>query len=371
MVLIFLSGAPVSAGTKLYVNNILNTLFLPAGAWNQYRFARAGDHINVDPDLIPRLERFAAKWRKEQVLLTFVDRYAAGGYQFRPLRRGRLTNAYTEGNRLFCEAELGDYIAVDGNFADWLQENAHGANYPHLVGNDPNNHNDGHYVVHTSAAWTSLPIVATGDQLWTEHVDALAKTHRFQNPPNHNFFFFRADVPRPTGGGTFSAKKGRFKVPSNSRFELQLSYSWPFGAASVPNTLFKVIHNKSLQSDVDEMQVANPFNLTVINYKTAKIPDEDEVKIELAGDPDQNLFRPNAPVLLTIGLSGRQVVWGLLGFVAVVVGSAVTTSSGLSLGDFWDFHSLLAHFDWIKLGGEALKLFGLVFLLIIFGRKIT
>jgi hypothetical protein len=70
------------------------------------------------------------------------------------------------------------------------------------------------------------------------------------------------------------------------------------------------------------------------------------------------LFRPNAPILFEIGLSGRQIALGLLSLAAVALGTAITTSTG-------------AHIDWIKFAGEAIKLFGLVFLLIIFGRKVT
>src|SRR5262245_5575627 len=91
----------------------------------------------------------------------------------------------------------------------------------------------------------------------------------------------------------------------------------------------------------------------------------------LAAESDDDLFRPDAPILFKTALSGRQIAYGLLALLAVAVGSAVTTSSDISFENLFDLRALIAQIDWIKFVGEAIELLGLVFLLVIFGRKIS
>ena len=368
MVLIFLSGSAVNTTTKRYVNNILNTLFLPDSSRNEYRFAFFGAQVNVDPQLASRLVRLAGRrWKKkEHVLLIFVDRYAAGGYQFRPLRSGLLTDTNIEGDRLFCEVELQEYLEAGPNFANWLLQNAQNMNYPRLVGNNPNEPNDGYYVIHTSAKWKTLPIVARGDQVWIHHVTALAATQRFQHPADHQFFFFRARVPMRRGGGrSFKAKRGMFRIPSNTRFDLTISYRWPF-VTNVPNTLFNLDHSKSLRCDLNEVRIASPADRNVIHCKTDRYPEQDEMKIKLVGQNGQNLYWPDAPIRFAIGFSKRQVFLAILALLAIAGASAVTSSNSVS----WSFQSIVKHIDWIKFFAEIFNLLGFGCLFIIFGRKI-
>jgi hypothetical protein len=368
MVLIFLSGAPLKTATKLYVNNILNTLFLPAGSQNRYRFTCSSTQKNVDPQLPPCLTKLAGRrCRKEHVLLVFVDRYAHGGYEFRPLRSGRLTNISVEGDRLFCGVELDDYVVVH-DFKQWLTKEAAHKNYPHLIDADPDNTNDGYYVIHVSTKPKQLSITARGNLAWTQHVDALANTRRFQAPAGHTFFFFRADIPRRRGGGEpFKAKSGSFRIPSNTKFELPLSYRWPFGAATIPNAAFKVNHSESLKGDSDSIQIANPGDTKLINYGTARYPQEDEMKIELVGDPDHNLFRPDAPIRFQIGFSHRQLVLAIIILCIIAFGTVISASEqdcGINLC------CVINSVNWIKFAGEILKLGGLVTLFRIFGRQL-
>jgi hypothetical protein len=369
MVLIFLSGAPLKTATKLYVNNILNTLFLPTGSQNRYRFTCSGADSNVDPQL-PRCLREIAKrrWRKEHAMLVFVDRYAHGGYEFRPLRLGRLKNVSLDGDRLFCDVELNDYVVVKGDFKQWLAKEASDKNYPHLIDADPDNTNDGYYVIHVPAKLKKSSIAAGGDQAWTEHVNALANTRRFQAPTDHKFFFFRADVPRRRGGGKpFKARNGLFRIPSNTKFESTLSYRWPFAAASIPNAAFKINRSEPLKGDLDRIQIASPGDAKVINYRTARYPQEDEMKIDLTGDPDQNLFRPDAPIRFQIGFSQRQLILAIITLCIIAFGSVIGASEHDCGIDLW---CVINNVNWVKFGGEILKLCGFVAFFRIFGRQI-
>ena len=126
---------------------------------------------------------------------------------------------------------------------------------------------------------------------------------------------------------------------------------------NIRNAVFKINRSESLRGGADKVHVANPVDARVINFKTARVPEEDEMRIELEGEPDQNLFRPDAPVLFAIGFSKRQIICGIAGPVAFAVGSALTAAE----------HSCFL----TKFLGEILKLIGLGLLFVAFGRKVT
>src|SRR5947208_16624264 len=146
MVIMFLSGGPVNTGGQLYVKNILNTLFLPIGSFNRYRYSMAGQHVNVQNETI----RYAQSWWNRfwtRVLIVFVDRYGADGYRYVPLRYARLKKCRVEGSQVFMTVKLCESVTADDNTTEqFLQKHAGTTGFPRLTNNDPNNPDDGNYI---------------------------------------------------------------------------------------------------------------------------------------------------------------------------------------------------------------------------------
>jgi hypothetical protein len=370
MIVVFLSGAPVNTGTTLYVNNILSTLFLPAGSRNQYRYLSGGVRVNIGPQELPVLLKLAnRKWRKERVLFVFFDRYAAGGYQFIPLRMGRLISAMNQDSRLSCLIELGDYVRVQ-HFAGWLADHAADKNFPHLTAGDPNNPDDGYYVFHTKAKPKTLETVEKGHQVWTHLVDALAACARFQQPPNHQFLFIRADLECRRWGSVvpMTPKKGQFRVASDSRFLLKLTYRWPF-QTPVPNSNIQLQCTEPLRLDLTQIQIANPGDTVTVNCKTRKFPEDTEMSLGLAAGGNQNVFLPTAPIRFKIGFSFRQILNVVIGVLLVGIGAAISASDyKFVLQGFGEF---LRHINLIRASGELCNMVGLMWLFLTFGKKLT
>src|SRR2546423_258254 len=88
---------------SLYLENALRTLFLPPGATNEYRYKFRGARNQVASGTHERIKKAR---RGDPVAITFIDRYASGGYAYHPLRLATLVKVWEEDDYLYVRAQL-------------------------------------------------------------------------------------------------------------------------------------------------------------------------------------------------------------------------------------------------------------------------
>jgi hypothetical protein len=371
MVLIFLSGEPVNRGGQLYVKNILNTLFLPSGSFNRYRYSIAGQHVNVDPDTV----QYLGSWRrrlKTQVLLLFVDRYRANDYDYVPLRYGTLKKFRVEGSQSFLTVKLGDYVTADSVTAgQFLQEYAGGTGFPRLTNGDPNNPDDGNYVVRSRAKMRELSAWTTGVLAWEGAVDRLSSAHRFQVPAGKSFIFLRSTVKKKSGGQMTPRWCGRIRTRLDHAFWLSIAHRWSF-VLPIPNLKLKLTTDKGTTVNPDSIEISNQADIQEIRVRTAKYSDDWQlsIKLESAAVANEAPLFPDRPLLFRLGMSvPRQLkIASLLLFIGTATVIAATnydSSTPFVLRDF------VATIPWLKVVCEVAKLAGMIGLFMLFGKKLT
>jgi len=77
-----------SAYRPLYTRNILNTIFIPPGGINEYRYSVRGNDIHIAPGSCSEFKNAPAGI---PIVIIFIDRFGRSGYEYHPLRKGRLS----------------------------------------------------------------------------------------------------------------------------------------------------------------------------------------------------------------------------------------------------------------------------------------
>ncbi|MDB5143414.1 MAG: hypothetical protein JWQ66_2127 [Mucilaginibacter sp.] len=173
-----------------YQINLLNTLSYPTGWVNNYRYTCTTAEAYVDLGLVDLYIHML----DEPVLIVAVDRFAAGGYVYHPIRKGVLKGCFTDGNRIIFTVVLGEYIYPINN-AGFNQSLIRAfPDRPQLTGNDPSSGNDGHYAV------SGTDLVGDGKNFiknvpaWEEITEALALTHVYTARPDDETVFTRISL---------------------------------------------------------------------------------------------------------------------------------------------------------------------------------
>src|ERR1017187_5979574 len=97
-----------SAYRPLYTVNVLNTLTLPHGYVNEYRYKYSVKSKYLSTALFSSLGSLVSS--NTDTVITFVDRFSDGGYTYHPLRKGRLVSWKQEGDQVFLRVSLADYV---------------------------------------------------------------------------------------------------------------------------------------------------------------------------------------------------------------------------------------------------------------------
>src|SRR5580704_7955048 len=106
-----------SAFRPLYLKNVLNTLCLPAGCTNEYRYRHAGEPRYVAPGLYSSLPKLKVG---TECVVIFIDRFAEGGYSYHPLRLADYVLYRDENEYIHFRIRLGQFIYAK-NSADFEQ----------------------------------------------------------------------------------------------------------------------------------------------------------------------------------------------------------------------------------------------------------
>ena len=103
-------------------------------------------YVNVNPDDVKSLLNLESG---TPTVIVFIDRFAEGGYQFHPVRLGRLLNVTEEANRLYFQVRLERllYPTNKTKFNMALHEKLDVIGLPKLTNSDPATLNDGYYAL--------------------------------------------------------------------------------------------------------------------------------------------------------------------------------------------------------------------------------
>jgi hypothetical protein len=220
-----------SAFRPLYVKNVLNTLSLPSGWTNEYRYRATGDPRYVSPEVYAQLPALSTG---TECVIVFIDRFGEGGYEYHPLRRGRYLSYGEVDGKVFFNIELGAFIyprSVIG-FGQHIVQALSTHGLPSLTNGDPACTTDGSYVVIAGDIFGRPQDHFTGEEAWAEAVEKLAETRAFSTTLTDTTVFFRSDVQERSANGTHLKPVLRdglavYAFRKDRQYDLSLTYRFP------------------------------------------------------------------------------------------------------------------------------------------------
>jgi hypothetical protein len=223
-----------SAYRPLYTVNVLNTLTLPHGYVNEYRYKYSDKSKYLSTALFSSLDSLVSS--NTDTVITFVDRFSDGGYTYHPLRKGRLVSWKQEGDQVFLRVSLADYVCsknseeVSKRFVEALGNKQ----LPVLTNADPMEPHDGHYAIE-NADILQGEVVEIGDDSWGKTIDAISSARMFVATKEQAPLFTRLrlkeasskdDMKLSTKGAisTYKFKKGgKYRAIVTYRFPAQIA----------------------------------------------------------------------------------------------------------------------------------------------------
>lgn len=353
-----------SAYRPLYRTNVLNTLFLPHGMMNDYRYSISGPVRHVSNDDRAVLLRSG---RRANAVVIFVDRFGVGGYSYYPLRGGVVLDVFEEASRLFIRVKLTDYVAASdrARFEKELRELL--PELPKLTGGDPEKKDDGNYamLVRGASSKNLLSLLERGDSTWTETTKLLAGVRAFQDPT----VFARLAV-----SGADDKRKLRavlqghttgVPLQKGSTGRVRFTYRFPASGAEVHK--IKIDATEGLYCAAEDVAIDSTSNSVDLTVEARRY--QEEQRGELRFYPPEKLELSNRPLvfhLREVRFFGLQVLVGVILFAltSVVIGVSAPPGETLGLSYFLNYGVGL------KFLASVVQACVLLWLFRLFGRKL-
>lgn len=228
-------GAPMiylfnSAIRPKYARNVMNTLYLPEGCVNEYRYRYLGKGANVSAEF--RSTASSIKSNTDCAVI-FIDRYGEGGYKYHPLRRGKFLTSREEAGYLYVKVVLLPFVYPKDlkKFQKSLIEELHTAGLPQLTKADPENSNDGNYIMKGRDIFSHSCEFLSDDEAWTDAVNRLSTTKSFAESPSQSSLFLRAKIQNRKKNSilkpTLQKSRAAFKFVKKRDYDLVLTYMFP------------------------------------------------------------------------------------------------------------------------------------------------
>lgn len=285
-----------SAYRSLHRTNILNTFFLPTGHTNEYRYRAHGREIHVDPTAKSKLEKIESG---EDSLVIYIDRYNPGSYYYYPLRFAKYLLWREEGNHYYFRVQLEDFIFPRdlSEFNDRIVQALRQHGLPMLKEGDPDNTDDGYYVIIAEDFCDRAQDFFIGNNAWDKAVDSLSQTKRFSSTIENQMLFLRAALKkRPHSQKELRPTKkiypSSYQITKTNQYELTLSYKYP-----IQNTDQELSCNLKITTDGNlkllpsQVKIDGLYNSIPITITSKKYLEEKhaEVKIEVSPLDHKNI----------------------------------------------------------------------------------
>jgi hypothetical protein len=315
-----------SAFRPLYLANVLNTLFLPNGSTNEYRYSIQNVSPTLEETLKPKLP----------VSIIYIDRFNVGGYCYFPLRLGHLVSYQIKHDRFYIKVKLADFVfPKDQNVFGKYTSNLQQQNAPMLTNNDPTTFKDGYYAFNYNDIFENKDEYLWGDAAWDVIIEKLSKTKAFNLGLAKPVVYLSASI-KGGNGKILSPSLGRdqiatFDVVRNKRYTLDLFYRFPLQRENT-----EVIENLEVDTDTpfrlidsEVLPINSSSNSVSKLFTTEKYPNDSYGKISIKSNKD-NVIISDAIIHLRIRETGGYWVevffWAFVFLVCSVL-------IGLNLSD--------------------------------------
>ncbi len=323
-----------SAFRRLYTTNTLNTIYLPNGYNNEYRYRSSGEPLHVPADTRKKV----LKLRKgTEAIICFIDRFAAGGYVYHPIRRGTYLTSRENDEYLYLDLKLGEFLYPQDSlaFSAELFRALTVKNIPRLTGGDPENRNDGSYVILTDSEVKPDGGYKNGEQAWTALVERLSDVRAFASNPLQEPVFIRLDVYGPsdlTRQAPVVVRKGEasYKFRRNKNYRLRLTYRFPAQRTDQSAKVqAEITLGDSLRSQgTTTVSVDSRANSVLHPFIAERYAEDDTGVIQLS--PVDVAGKP--PILIADGTVRYHMTESFLFWPVVVVALLVSSVAGTFIG---------------------------------------
>ena len=298
-----------SAFRPLYRTNILNTLYLPTGCINEYRYSMQ----HTDPAFSQEAKGtfFNKKQVKphEKVTVVYIDRHGQSGFVFHPVRRGKLESFHFDNDQIYYRVRLLDYIyPKDVNeFQDVLQNTIGTDKLPRIKDNNPDIIGDGFYALQSKDTLNTRNALL-GNRSWVNSVEAIANTTAFGRPIVEKIVFLRIKLTKEGRNAPLkpSIKNDDdvFILKRNKGYKLNYVYRFPYQDSN-PNAVSNIevcIGNELIAKSMLQIPIEGRNNRKLLSIKVKKSVKEMFSNINLNysisanDDQSQELIGPNSEI---------------------------------------------------------------------------
>lgn len=165
-----------SAYSKKYLSNVLNTLYLPFGSTNRYRYV-------IDQNLNSNSLRDLKKAINQEVTIVFINRFGTNNYIYYPLRSGILLDIVESAPQAHFFVKLREHLSPRDH--ESLQKaivTALGSEgLPSLSDDDPFCVRDGEYAINSEINITSNDDWFTEEEAWFTNAKLLSNCEAFMS----------------------------------------------------------------------------------------------------------------------------------------------------------------------------------------------
>lgn len=222
-----------SSYDPLYQRNLLNTLFLPYGSTNEYRYTMSDTRTNVQPTILDLLSSL----KGEDITISFIDRYGVSpngnpSYKYYPIRRAKFIRGMKDNDRIYVLLQLLDYIfPSDVQATSDAIANLQGV--AKLTNANPLEKNDGFYFLKADDIFGNLKF-EQANSAWTKSVMAISTSRQFAGTQNTRYIFARAEFHEyENENKSINGKIGHnirayFPISKQKTHSFVISYDFPF-----------------------------------------------------------------------------------------------------------------------------------------------
>lgn len=177
----------------LYVTNVLNTLALPSGYNNEYRYKHSGESRQISPAFYSALPALRSGL---DCVIVFIDRFGPQGYVYHPLRFGKFVSYRDVNDYIHFRVKLGNFVYPRNvqDFTRDLSQALQSQGIPRLTDNDPKNTRDGNYAIDADTIVGSVDSYQTGEDAWNSAVEQLSTVPSLATSDTQSPIFLRLDV---------------------------------------------------------------------------------------------------------------------------------------------------------------------------------
>lgn len=354
-----------------YLANVLNTLFLPNGSINEYRYNFEGKVVHVPTGF----REYLSTQINSPVVITFIDRYHSGGYFFHPLRKGHFLSYREDGDRLYIRVSLSRFVypqnldAYNSNLVTLLGPKG----LARLTNNNTEEVDDGFYALYGNDLFQSEKDFYWDNKAWPRIVDDLATCKVF-NDSEKEVLFLKSEIKDEFDEDLIpdiSSEQSEFKIIRKKSYKLTLTYKYPAQRANnKAQNEFKIIFQDPIKPKNTTIKVDATSNSNELIFQSLKYPEEETGTISFDFpkiEGNKELFHHNKEINMRI-VEEKTFWWQIIALVTLYVAFGALIGSDLTGVN--TVKDLLSKLSWLKVGFGVLQTIVVVLLLRLMGKKI-